>query len=70
MINGIREDKAVERNMQTIVFRLGGHWCHNILYEIIRKIWEERERDSVELLNESRVIMIYKKGDKKRTKQL
>ena len=51
--------------MQAIVFRLGGHRCHNILYEIIRKIWEERERDNVELLNESRVIMVYKKEIRK-----
>ena len=64
MVN-LNERKATAGNIKPHLIRLGGRWIHEIIYNIIREIWNERQIESVNLLNESKVILLFKNGDKR-----
>ena len=39
-------------------------WGHQIIYKIIKQIWAERNRENTPILNESKVILLYKDGNR------
>ena len=64
MVN-LNERKATARNIKPHLIRLGGRWIHEIIYNIIREIWNERQIENVNLLNESKVVLLFKNVDKR-----
>ena len=59
MVN-LNERKATAGNIKPHLIRLGGRWIHEIIYNIIREIWNEKQIESVNLLNESKVVLLLK----------
>ena len=43
---------------------MGSKWGHDIIFRIIRQIWVERRQDNIKELNESKVVLLFKDGDK------
>ena len=64
IIHNMNENKATSGIIKPQIIKLGGTWCHEIIYRIIRQIWNERNQDNTPLLNESKVILLHKDGDK------
>ena len=64
IISTINEDKASSGNIKPQILKLGSKWCHDIIFRIIRQLWLERHQESARILNESKVILLYKDGNK------
>ena len=62
ILTRINENKAAAGVVRPCIIRQGGIWGQQILFRILRKIWEERRVRDNTVLNESTVVLLFKGG--------
>ena len=42
ILSNINDEKANSSIIKPVIIKVGGKWCHDIIYRIIKQIWTER----------------------------